>query len=82
MMTTYTSALAREIQAAQADLEAHAVSSVGRCMTCGSDGSCLVRETAMRVFRDREVLPRRRPGHTRPELSLTGYRRVDMPRRS
>lgn len=75
-MTTYLGG--GQVDIAQAELNRHAVSSAdGRCIGCGSLGSCSVRESAVRVFRIALRLPRRVPGATRPEL--IGARRVGGP---
>ncbi len=67
---------ARErLAAAQAALDGHPVSlRDGRCITCGTEGGCVEREEAARLFARYGVLPRRCPGATRPEL--VGARRL------
>ncbi len=59
----------------QAALDGHPVSlRDGRCITCGTEGGCVEREEATRLFARYGVLPRRCPGATRPELA--GARRL------
>ena len=66
--TYYAAAAVEQLAAAQRDLEAHAVSSAGYCLTCCVIGPCRLRVVAESVFARSMRLPRRRPGHTRPEL--------------
>ncbi|HYS36471.1 MAG TPA: hypothetical protein VEO01_12670 [Pseudonocardiaceae bacterium] len=57
------------LAAAQAALDGHPISiRDGRCITCGTEGGCGEREQAALLFARYGVLPRRRPGATRPEL--------------
>lgn len=73
--TTYYADTAVDVlEAAQRDLDTHAISSVGYCLSCHILGPCRPRALAELVFEHSLRLPRRRPGHTRPEL--LGARRV------
>jgi hypothetical protein len=72
--TYYADAAAERLAAAQRDLDAHTINSVGYCLTCKIFGPCRPRESAESVFSHSFRLPRRRPGRTRPEL--LGARRI------
>jgi hypothetical protein len=73
--TTYYADTATDpLDAAQRDLDVHTISSLGYCMACKILGPCRARERAESVFERSLRLPRRRPGHTRPEL--LGARRI------
>jgi hypothetical protein len=66
-----------QVAAAQADFEAHVMSSGdGTCVTCAS-GSCPGQANAVRVLMQYGQLPRRRPGATRPDR--IGLRRLAVP---
>ncbi|GAA1810720.1 hypothetical protein GCM10009682_35410 [Luedemannella flava] len=69
-MSTYLSSEAKaHLLHAQVLLDEHPVSSSdGLCQSCGTDGPCQLRRTALRVFGRYGRLPRRWPGKTRPEL--------------
>jgi hypothetical protein len=75
---TYLAGAARErLAVAQSTMDAHPISlRDGRCITCGIEGGCIEREAAARIFARYGVLPRRRPGATRPEL--VGARRLPI----
>jgi hypothetical protein len=66
--TYYADAAVEQLAAAQRELEAHAVTSLGYCLTCRTIGPCRSRMLAESVFKRSMRLPQRRPGHTRPEL--------------
>jgi hypothetical protein len=75
---TYLAEAARErLAAAQSALDGHPISlRDGRCITCGTEGGCIEREAAARLFARYGVLPCRCPGATHPEL--VGARRQPL----
>ncbi|NIL55674.1 hypothetical protein [Salinispora arenicola] len=79
MGTTYlaSTALARAADALDAVNEHATLSGSGLCRTCRVEGPCPSRTEAERTLRSSGMLPRRRPGFTRPEL--IGLRRVGTP---
>ncbi|ABP54440.1 hypothetical protein Strop_1986 [Salinispora tropica CNB-440] len=79
MGTTYlaSTALARAADALEAVNEHATLSGSGLCRTCRVEGPCPSRTEAERTLRRSGMLPRRRPGVTRPEL--IGLRRVGTP---
>ena len=80
-MTVYRTEVPPTTADAQRVLDEHPISaSTGRCLRCDTDGACWLRVIALRTFAQQGthgVLPRRRPGATRPEL--IGARRVGRP---
>ena len=77
-MSVYRAAQAAPTPAdAQRVLDAHPLSAAsGRCLRCDTEGECWLRVVALRTFAQHRLLPRRRPGATRPEL--IGARRVPV----
>ena len=68
MPTVYlSSAGLDQVAAAQAEFDAHVISSGdGRCITCG-DAPCPGQTSALRALAGYGRLPQRRPGATRPD---------------
>jgi hypothetical protein len=75
MSTYYATSAGEPLTEAQRVLDAHVTSSAnGYCLMCAVPGPCPDREAAVVTFSRTLMLPRRRPGATRPELA--GARRV------
>lgn len=68
MATIYLDTAAHDqVAAAQAEFDAHTVSSGdGRCLSC-FDSPCPGQAGALRILAQYGQLPRRRPGATRPD---------------
>jgi hypothetical protein len=69
--TTYlASAALEQLDAAQAEIDAHVHTRLGFCATCGELAPCAARSAASAVFARYGRLPKRRPG-----LALRGAAR-------
>lgn len=73
-MTVYASSNSlNPADLAQRMLDLHPIALDGHCLTCGAE-DCTARQAATLELRRHKRLPKRRPGHTRPEL--LGVRRA------
>lgn len=69
MSAPYVSASAPVLHRAQETLDVHVTNvASGRCVACGELGPCRAWEAAVAVFARAQVLPRRVPAASRPEL--------------